>query len=263
MRKIFAWIAHSIVWFGDEIVRRVVYFYTFFVLVSAAMSWVASYITPISQYGWGAVVFAGIGLACLITLAASGAFAAWRYFTPLPKQSIASEGPETSALLPSPHICHVRSYAYFDQLEAGRLLRLALIFLNASADEIALESVAGYFNYGWDEMTSEGTPIVYKWPGASEGPSISWLDGHRPPHAKAFCDLDINVQQNLPSEAVPQLLKQARNSGSISIYFHLQIKAKVLGTGEVIELRPWDGVICQTPNLPVVTSRIISAMGTA
>lgn len=223
------------------------------------MSWVASYVVPIAQYGWGAVVFAGIGIACIITLVVSGAAVAWRYFAPLPKQSVASEGRETSALLSSPHICHVRSYAYFDQLEDGRLLRLALVFLNAGTDEIALESVAGYFNYGWDEMTAEGTPIIYKWPGVTEGPSISWLDGHRPPHAKAFGDLYINVQQNLTTEAVPQLLKQARNGGSISIYFHLQIKAKVLATGEVIELRPWDGVICQTPTLPVVTGRIISS----
>ena len=89
MRKNFAWVAHSIIWFGDEVVRRIVYFYAFFVLVSAAMSGVASYITPIAQYGWGAVVFAGIGMACVITLAGSGAVAAWRFFKPisLPKSA--------------------------------------------------------------------------------------------------------------------------------------------------------------------------------
>jgi hypothetical protein len=227
------------------------------------MSWIVSYITPIAQYGWAAVVLAGIGIACAITLVISGAAVTWRYFNSLPKQSITSEGQEASALRSPPHICHVRSYVCFDQLEDGRLLRLVLTFLNASADEIALESVAGYFNYRWVETTAEGAPIIYKWPGVTEVPSISWLDGHRPPRAMAFGDLDINVQQNLPSEAVPQLLKQARNGGPISIYFHLQIKAKVLATGEVIELRPWDGVVCQTPNLPIITSRIMSTTGTA
>lgn len=247
----------------DENVRRFVTWVTFFGIVSTAMSVVVSYIAPISQYGWGAVVFVGIGMACVITLAASGAFATWRYFNPIQQQPAISECHEAAAMPSPPRICHVRSCAYFDQLEDGRLIRLALAFLNASTDEIVLESVAGYFNYGWDEVTAEGAPIIYKWPGTADGPFISWLDGHRPPHAKAFCDLDINVQQNLPSEAVPQLLKQARNSGPISIYFHLQLKAKVLATGEIIELCPWDGVICQTPNLPVVTSRIISSTGTA
>jgi len=85
MRKIFALVA-PIVWFGDEIVRRVVYWAAFIVLVSAPMSWVASYIAPIAQYGWGAVVFAGVGAACAITLVICGALVAWRYLHPLPKQ---------------------------------------------------------------------------------------------------------------------------------------------------------------------------------
>lgn len=81
MHKIVAWS----VWFGDEIASRVVYLAGFIVLVSGAMSWIASHITPIAQYGWGAVVFAGIGIACIITLVFSGAAVAWRYFDPLPK----------------------------------------------------------------------------------------------------------------------------------------------------------------------------------
>jgi hypothetical protein len=85
MRKILAWIA-PIVWFGDEIVRRVVYWAAFIALVSAPMSWVASYIEPIAKYGWGAIVFAGVGLACAITLVICGALVTWRYLHPLPKQ---------------------------------------------------------------------------------------------------------------------------------------------------------------------------------
>jgi hypothetical protein len=82
MRKILAWFA-PIVWFGDEIVRRIVYWAAFIVLVSAPMSWVASYIAPIAQYGWGAVVFAGVGAACAITLVICGLLVAWRFFNPL------------------------------------------------------------------------------------------------------------------------------------------------------------------------------------
>jgi hypothetical protein len=75
-----------IVWFGDEIVRRVVYWAAFIALVSAPMSWAASYIAPIAQYGWGAVVFAGVGAACVITLVVCGALVTWRYLHPLQKQ---------------------------------------------------------------------------------------------------------------------------------------------------------------------------------
>ena len=98
MDKIFA----RFVWFGDEIARRIVYLAGFFVLVSGAMSWVASYIALIAQYGWGAVVFAGIGIACAIILVASGALVAWRYFNPLrpaaPSEGQKAQGSESHAL---------------------------------------------------------------------------------------------------------------------------------------------------------------------
>lgn len=68
----------------DENVRRFVTWITFFSIVSAAMSWAAAYIIPISKYGWGAIVFAGVGAACGITLVGSVALAAWRYFNPIP-----------------------------------------------------------------------------------------------------------------------------------------------------------------------------------
>jgi hypothetical protein len=87
MHKLLAWIA-PIVWFGDEIVRRAVYWTTF---LSAVMSLVASYITPLYQYGWGAVVFAGVGTALVIIIVCSGGLVAWRYFHPLPKQQISHD----------------------------------------------------------------------------------------------------------------------------------------------------------------------------
>ena len=72
-------------------------------LVSAVMSWMASYIIPISKYGVGAVVFAGIGVACAITLVASGALVAWRYFNPLrpvaPSEGQKAQGSESHALV--------------------------------------------------------------------------------------------------------------------------------------------------------------------
>ena len=98
MSKIVPWIA-TVIGLGnwlknftkiDETVRRVVYWVAFFSLVSAAMSWVADHITPISQYGWGAVVFAGIGAACVLTLVVCAMFMTWRYFNPLPGEPATS-----------------------------------------------------------------------------------------------------------------------------------------------------------------------------
>jgi hypothetical protein len=180
MRKIFAWIA-PIVGFGDEIVRRVVYWSAFFGLVSAAMSWVAAHITPISQYGWAAIVFTGIGAACAISLVVSGALVAWRYFNPLPEQSATNEGQEAPVPLSPTRICHVRSSVSFDQLEDEGLIRLTLEFLNASDEEVALESANGHLSYaGINEK---------------ELHPVAWLDGCQPPRAKPFDDLPINFQQ--------------------------------------------------------------------
>jgi hypothetical protein len=88
----------------DDNVARIVRWATFFGLVAAFMSWVASYITPIYQYGWGAAVFAGVGFACIVTLVISCALVAWRYFNPLPEQPVTSrekcqEAPPADALL--------------------------------------------------------------------------------------------------------------------------------------------------------------------
>src|ERR1700730_12992135 len=70
----------------DENINRIVYWNAFLVLASAIMTWAASYITPLYQYGSGARVFAGVGAACCIMLVFSVTLVAWRYFYPLPKQ---------------------------------------------------------------------------------------------------------------------------------------------------------------------------------
>jgi hypothetical protein len=80
MRK---WIA-PLVWFGDEIVRRIVTWVAFFGIVATVMSLAASYIMPIYKYGWGAVIFVGVGAACAIIIVISIALVAWRFFKPFP-----------------------------------------------------------------------------------------------------------------------------------------------------------------------------------
>jgi hypothetical protein len=67
------------------------------VVLSVLMSGIAAGFTSIAQYGWGAIVFAGVGAACVIMFAASALMVSWRYFTPLPKQpATPREGREVS-----------------------------------------------------------------------------------------------------------------------------------------------------------------------
>ena len=67
-------------------------------VLSVLMSGIATGFTSIAQYGWGAIVFAGVGTACVIMFAASALMVSWRYFNPLPKQpATPSESQEISA----------------------------------------------------------------------------------------------------------------------------------------------------------------------
>src|SRR5580704_12320482 len=67
------------------------------VVLSVLMSVIATGFTSIAQYGWGAIVFAGVGAACVIMFAASALMVSWRYFNPLPNQpATPSESREVS-----------------------------------------------------------------------------------------------------------------------------------------------------------------------
>ena len=66
-------------------------------VLSVLMSGIATGFTSIAQYGLGAIVFAGVGAACVIMFAASALMVSWRYFNPLQKQpAIPSEGQDVS-----------------------------------------------------------------------------------------------------------------------------------------------------------------------
>jgi hypothetical protein len=79
---------------------RLGYWWTIFgpsAVLSVLMSGIAAGFTSIAQYGWGAIVFAGVGAACVIMFAASALMVSWRYFNPLPKQpATPSESREVS-----------------------------------------------------------------------------------------------------------------------------------------------------------------------
>jgi hypothetical protein len=66
-------------------------------VLSVLMSGIATGFTSIAQYGWGAIVFAGVGAACVVMFSASALMVSWRYFEPLPNQpATPGEGQEVS-----------------------------------------------------------------------------------------------------------------------------------------------------------------------
>jgi hypothetical protein len=66
-------------------------------VLSVLMSGIATGFTSVAQYGWGAIVFSGVGAACVIMFAATALMVSWRYFNPLPKQpATLGEGQEVS-----------------------------------------------------------------------------------------------------------------------------------------------------------------------
>jgi hypothetical protein len=66
-------------------------------VLSVLMSGIATGFTSVAQYGWGAIVFSGVGAACVIMFAATALMVSWRYFNPLPKQpATPGEGQEVS-----------------------------------------------------------------------------------------------------------------------------------------------------------------------
>src|SRR5450755_535211 len=87
-------------WIATYDVDRLGYWWAVFGpigVLSVLMSGIATGFTSVAQYGWGAIVFSGVGAACVIMFAATGLMVSWRYFNPLPKQpATPGEGREVS-----------------------------------------------------------------------------------------------------------------------------------------------------------------------
>jgi hypothetical protein len=79
---------------------RLGYWWTVFgpiAVLSVLMSGIATGFASIAQYGWGAIIFAGVGAACVMMFAASALMVSWRHFDPLPNQpATPGERPEAS-----------------------------------------------------------------------------------------------------------------------------------------------------------------------
>jgi hypothetical protein len=83
---------------------RLGYWWTIFgpaAALSILMSGIAAGFTSITQYGWGAIIFAGVGAACVIMFAASAFMVSWRYLNAVSNQP---ETPRESREVSTPDI---------------------------------------------------------------------------------------------------------------------------------------------------------------
>lgn len=129
-----------------------------YTIASAVLSAVAHAVEPISRYGWGASVLAGLVLACAAALALSVVLVAWRYFRPLAPQTvdgvvaptaIFSEDQASSPVVATPVALDER------EIEAlhnkARALDRTIFFLIAATKEHIL--------LGWIDASLSETPL--------------------------------------------------------------------------------------------------------
>jgi hypothetical protein len=86
----------------DLSINRIGYWWTVFGpggVLAVVMSALFSALAPIAQYGWAAIVLAGIAAASGVILVASAALVAWRYFRPL---SVDRKSDKEKGLPPKP-----------------------------------------------------------------------------------------------------------------------------------------------------------------
>jgi hypothetical protein len=70
----------------DKAVDRYGYWVPFLGSVGAAMTWLFNNLPLISQYGWAAVILAGIAATCIVALVISALLIAVRYFRPIQRE---------------------------------------------------------------------------------------------------------------------------------------------------------------------------------
>jgi hypothetical protein len=128
---------------ADEFVARFVRWVGLLGILATAMVFVARHVGPIAQFGWGAVVFAGLAAACTLMLTAAGCLAAWRYFRPLGNEALS-----VSATVPN-CIDTVRTFMQFVPSEGGRPAKwIAHIYFARSGGPAHLRLDFSYFPGG-------------------------------------------------------------------------------------------------------------------
>ena len=139
-----------------------------------------------------------------------------------------------------------RCYAYFDQLQKDRLLKLALVFFNGTGEPVRIESVSGHLAY----------PSTLNLP---TYPALAWADALTPQApVKPWDEINIGIEQSVPSDAVVVLWEHFTSGKRVQIELHCRISVRAMTSGEVFDLMCWQGVMCMIDPMPTVSGRVVS-----
>lgn len=140
--------------------------------MSGLGAWFASGWTALSGQGWGGFAFAGVGMACVVTLVASAGLVAWRYFKPLPapiqERPQAAESPviidpaAVEAAAQRAKAEEIKRNQFNDRIRSiQRGLHMVIWLQLERLNRMAMErAIADEPKYSYDEDISESTSLL-------------------------------------------------------------------------------------------------------
>lgn len=161
----------------------------------------------------------------------------WQFQWPLARRVVL---PPEKPIVP-PLVYHARMSADFSQLERGHRILLSLFCFNAADEQVLLERVSGtidYTNFFIDEP--------------SRVSHVEGMDLMAP-----LEEMSVNIEHHVPPDWVPELLKFLTEGNVLEIDLRkLRIEFKGRPSGEIAQLKTWDGVNCAISRVPIAIGRI-------
>jgi hypothetical protein len=208
------------------------------VALVAAMTWAASSISDLAQHGWGAVVFAGLGMACLIVLSISAGAIAWRWFYPLPTQqdselylpTVTTSPPTLQAGL---YVSDVRFT--FADLAKDRHSELTMRAFNGTGRVVEFSSVSGQIKFNAPNNTNPAqmgtlpTPSLHPEMARVGFPLQEWF---------------LMLSQRVPAAEADKLLTMLESDTPIQLLLN-ELKIEVFAQDErnkIERIKLWHGV---------------------
>src|SRR3984893_11532905 len=237
----------------DRAVERFVYWVGFFLLLWSAMSWIAAYIPNIAQFGWAAVVFAGLGIACIVSLVISAGLIAWRYFSPIESgETVVSDDPGSKRTDREERVVNVaRMFVDVRPIETDHYVSIGAACINLTSHELILNRTIGAISVAYSTRMFELKP---------------------PPHIDAQeisertiaprSEFTVSLIQIIPGEHVSPLVETLTSGRAVEFDLNnLQLEL-LEASGEAVTVQLWEKISVQlTLDRPHVM-RIVTGTGT-
>src|SRR3984893_2826747 len=239
----------------DRAIERFVYWVGFFLLLWSAMSWIAAYIPNIAQFGWAAVVFTGLGIACVVSLVISVGLIAWRYFSPMESGEtvVSSDDLHSKRIDWEEKVIYVaRIFVNVSQIEANHYVSIGAACVNLSNSELILGRILGTISLAYGSRMFALRP---------------------PPHIDAQnlsertvaprSEFTISLIQIIPGEHVSPLV-EALNSGWVVEFDFNNLQLELSdSSGETLTAHLWEKISVQFTSVLPHVMRIVTGAGAA